>query len=538
MSRPAAFRDLVESAFDLRWTIDPVAATGAGLAAYDGRLGLYADEDVARYVAALKAEAAALEELQVDDLADEVDRTALLGDTRVAIHRFEREKAHVKNPTFWLSHILEGLYLLLAVRDRPAAHRARALRERLDEIPRVLTLARATLQDCPRVFVDSAMQIATGGAGLLDEVGSAWNGDDPSAATALRDAREAVRHFHRYLEGDLAPVANGEFAIGEDAFNFRLHHEHALRQKAPELWRYGHTLIEETEGEMARLAAEIDPRAPWPDVLDRLRADHPSRAELVDAYAREMGRARRFVEERELVAIPDGALEVVVTPPFLRPLTPFAAYHPPGAFSSDRTGRFYVTPPDEGGDASRTERVLRDHCFHDLASTALHEGYPGHHLQFLYAHRQPRLVRKVIGSALSIEGWALYCEDMMAEEGFFETREQRLFQKLALLWRAVRIVADVGLHTRGMTYDQAVDLLVSRLHVDRSHAEAEARRYCAEPCYQLSYAVGRREIKSLRDAYRRAAGADFTLRGFHEAVLAYGGLPVSLMRWGMGLPDV
>ena len=143
----------------------------------------------------------------------------------------------------------------------------------------------------------------------------------------------------------------------------------------------------------------------------------------------------------------------------------------------------------------------------------------------------------MIGTPLTIEGWALYCEEMMAEEGFYVGPEERLFHKLALLWRAARIVADVGLHTRGMSFEEAVDLLVDRVHFDRAHAEAEVRRYCGAPAYQLCYAVGSRELRALRDAYRAALGSDYSLRRFHEKVLSYGALPVSLIRWGMGLDE-
>jgi uncharacterized protein (DUF885 family) len=140
-----------------------------------------------------------------------------------------------------------------------------------------------------------------------------------------------------------------------------------------------------------------------------------------------------------------------------------------------------------------------------------------------------------MGSALVYEGWALYCEEMMGEEGFYRQREERFFQLIALLLRGIRILADVGLHAGGMSYEEAVQLLVDRAIIGRGTAEAEVRRYCAAPAYQLCYAVGRREIKALHADFRRAAGADYALRGFHDAVLQYGGLPLSLMRWGMGL---
>ena len=196
-----------------------------------------------------------------------------------------------------------------------------------------------------------------------------------------------------------------------------------------------------------------------------------------------------------------------------------------------------MTVPDPRLPAAAQERMLRDHCRHELAATALHEGYPGHHLHLVQAQRQASETRKNVSTPLTVEGWALYCEDMMGEEGFYRSEEEQFFQRVHLLWRAVRILLDVGLHTRGMTFEQGVEYLTSHLGVDRANAEAEVRRYCAEPAYQLCYAVGRRELLKLRDDFRAARGGAFTLRAFHDAVLRYGGLPVTLMRWGLGLNE-
>jgi len=124
---------------------------------------------------------------------------------------------------------------------------------------------------------------------------------------------------------------------------------------------------------------------------------------------------------------------------------------------------------------------------------------------------------------------------MMGEQGFYSTLEERFFQKIALLWRGIRIIADVGLHTRGMSVEEATQLLVERVHFDAEHAVAEVRRYCAHPAYQVCYAVGRRELKALRESYREAQGDNYSQSRFHKEVLRYGGLPVSFMRWGMGL---
>ena len=534
----SGFQDLVASYLDLRWQMDPVAATTAGLTEHDHRLGCFTVDDVRQYVAALRSLAGALEEIELDGLEEEIDRTALLDDVRVTIHRFTTERVHRTNPSFWVEHALEGLYHLLARRDRPLEHRARSAAQRLAAVPGFLAAARETLEECPRVFIETAMSVASGAEVLIEEVAGQLRppGDDGFDRT-VQEARGAVNAFATFLGKELTDSADGGYAIGEEAFNFRLHHEHALRAVAPELWRYGLHLAEEVEAELNAMAAKIAPGTPWPDLVDRLRGTHPPAEQLVSAYAAEMERARRFVLERDLVPIPEGPLDVIETPAFLKPLIPYAAYQPPGPFARDRTGWFYVTPPDAQHDAPTRERMLRDHCVHELASTALHEGYPGHHLQFLTAQQQERTVRKFIGTPLTIEGWALYCEEMMGEEGFYRGVEERFFQRVHLLWRALRIVLDVGLHTRGMSFDEAVDVLVNRVHFERKNAEAEVRRYCAYPAYQLCYAVGRRELKVLREAYRRAQGASFSLRGFHEAALQYGGLPVSLMSWGMGLDE-
>jgi uncharacterized protein (DUF885 family) len=333
-----------------------------------------------------------------------------------------------------------------------------------------------------------------------------------------------------HLVGDLADRAGEDFGIGLDAFNFRLAFQHALRATTTEVLRYGTALVEQVTAELERVARALSPGEPWIDLLDRLRGQHPAAGDLVGAYRDAMRRAQAFVRERALVTLPDGDLDVMATPAFLAPVIPFAAYQPPGAFAAHRAGRFYVTEPG-------SEAALRDHSHWEIPVTALHEGWPGHHLQFSVAVALDRPVRRIVATPVTVEGWALYCEEMMAEQGFLAAPEERFFQRVALLFRALRIVLDTGMHTQAVTREQAVTLLIDRLHMDRAHAESEVRRYAAAPAYQLAYAVGRRELCGLRADYQRAAGADFDLRTFHDRVLAYGGLPVSLIRWGLALDE-
>lgn len=535
-----SFRAIERSFFDLRWHLDPVAATQAGVPGYDDRYGRFSPAALAPHVAGLRAVAAALEAVTVDGLEDEIDRTALLNEIRVTVRRFEKLRPQATNPEFWLSHLLGGLHHLLLSGDRSPEQKAVAAMGRLEDIPAFVEDARATITEPVTVFVETALRMSEGGRLLLREVASTLSAGAPAQAERLQAAAArataALAAFERDLDRWL-DTGGDHFAIGEEAFNFLLHYQHALRDTGPELWRYGLRLKEEVEADLQKRADRLDGGRPWPEIADRLRADHPKAEELVDAYAREMARAREFVAAKGLAPIPDAPLGVVPTPPFMRPVIPYAAYDSPGAYTRDRTGWFYVTVPDERLPAEQRERILRDHCRYELAATALHEGYPGHHLQLGIAKALASDIRKNLWTPLTVEGWALYCEDMMAEHGFYETEEEMFFQRVHLLWRAERILLDVGLHTRGMTAEQAVDQMVRDLHIERSNAETEVRRYCAWPAYQLCYAVGRRELLRLRDDFRAARGESFTLRGFHDAVLPYGGLPVTLIRWGLGLGE-
>ena len=324
---------------------------------------------------------------------------------------------------------------------------------------------------------------------------------------AAGKALEALKRFGTALRDEIEPASDPHaFAVGEDQFSRRLHHEHALTAGAPELWRYGLHLQEETEAELAALAERMGAR-PWRELVEELRGDAPDLDALLPVYRAELDRAHAFVAERELVSIPHDPVDVVPTPAFLVALVPFAAYEPPPIFLSEQTGRFYVTQPDASAPPEVRARQRRGHCRHAIPAMVAHEAYPGHHLQLVTAQGLASEVRRHIWTPVMVEGWALYCEQLMDESGYYGEEHARLFRMVNLLWRAIRIVLDVGLHTRGMAPAEAVDYMVEHLPIERASAEAEVRRYCAYPTYQLCYAVGRRELLRLRDAYRERAGA-------------------------------
>lgn len=534
---------LCQSWLDLKWHLDPAGASAAGALEHDGRLGAYDPDSIREHLAACRSLAAAVEEPELDDTQMEIDRTALLDEIRVTVLRFTNEAPHRRNPAFWAGHLLNALHTLILRDVGDPALRARGALARLQGAPGFLRSAEQTLSQPPEVFIRLAREMLPGGRALVREVAREHGRRRPELRQALMDAaadaEKALDRFATALDAEIAPDPDERaFAIGDEQFDRRLHHEHAIRHGAPELWRYGMHLVEEVEREVAALAARIDPHAHWRDVVERARAERLT-GDPVELFAGEAARARRFIEEQGLVAMPRAELQVIATPDFLRPLIPFVAYAPPGALFEDRTGYFYVTAPDGPGNGQAHEPAAerKGSSRHDVAISVAHEGFPGHHLHFGTIAELPSRVRRHVWTPVTIEGWALYSEELMAEQGFFRRPEELLLQRVHLLWRAVRILLDVGLHTRGMTPAEAVEMLVAKVPIERKAAEAEVRRYCAWPTYQLSYAVGRRDLLRLRADRRQRDGAAFSLRGFHDEVLSYGGLPVSLIRWGMGLEE-
>lgn len=250
------------------------------------------------------------------------------------------------------------------------------------------------------------------------------------------------------------------------------------------------------------------------------------------AYQHAMESARQYVIDHEIATIPeDETLHIIATPPYMRPILPYAAYMPPGILEEKQEGLFLVTPVDPDAPAEEQEQKLKGHYSIKLPITALHEAYPGHHLQLVWANRHARIPRRM-GSFLStlfIEGWAFYCEELMEQLGYIGEPLQRLGRLSDQLWRAARIILDVSLHTRGMSVDEAVDFLVNECQLERTNALAEVRRYTSSPTQPQSYLMGKLAILELVEEYRRAH-PKASMREVHDAILQCGSLPPRLMR--------
>lgn len=509
--------DEVRDAYARWW---PAWASEQGLVAHDARLADPSPEGVARQAEEMRALLARVE------AAAGPDRDVLAHGLREELFHLETLRLHERNPDLALE-LLDHLFGLLA---KPAGRTREAvlaaLAARLDGAGAYLAAGRRRVvpAEVPLLWCDVARESAASAPAFLDAVTeAAGSRPDARLAAALAHARDALAEHAAWLERDVAPVARGTFVLGRKTFD-RLLEVRGIGRDSEELWALGAERVEVEQARLADTALAVVLRAgrePRPDVvaqaLDLVRAERPRDfAHALATYATAIEEARAFVAAKGLATLADVPLRVVETPAYLRHLVPFAAYMDPGRWSASPEGVYLVTPKADMGAFPLA----------DVRTTTVHEAWPGHHLQLSVARTIP-LANFLQSATEYIEGWALYCEELMARHGFLATPEERFVLAKDALWRALRIRLDVGLATGRLTFVEAVAELRERVGFSTEEAEAEVKRYTLEPGYNLSYMVGKLAIIELRARHVEADGMDE--RAFHDAILAAGALPTPLL---------
>ena len=533
------FTALSEEFVELFMKHHPVSATEAGIHDYDHLLpddspdGLKARAAWLRDLDQRLVASVPWEELPVEPRVD----FALLR-SRIASLRADLEEIRLpqRYPGVFLDRAFNAVHLLLARSFAPLDERKEAVVARLMAIPDYLESVKPNLTQVPPEFLAASLASAAAGPTFVDEVVRTLLKQFPGEAERLEHAGNRARsgflRFHDWMERELKPKTAGTFAIGERWMNYKLERESLVPYTCAELERVGHEHVARAQRLLEEEARRHDPRRTWRELIDDGRRRVPEPHWLRDAYVAEMDRARRFVIERRIAPIPAGErLEILDTPVFERALLPYAAYQAPAPFDADAAGVLYVTPIDIRRSKDEQAAQLGAHCTPALPIIALHEGYPGHHLQLGHANRSGSRLRRIVHSDVFAEGWALYCEELMWEQGYFTADPlTRLFQLRDLLFRACRVVLDASLHSGRMTPPQAVDYLVEQAMLDRTIAASEVSRYCTTPTQPMSYLVGKLQILELRSEAQQKLGARFLLHDFHAALLASGTIPPALVR--------
>ena len=532
-----AFAALAETWLREEYADSPVLASQLGLSDHDDRLD---DLSEAAFAARRRRNAAWLERfapLEEEALApdERIDRDLVVSVLRGRAVMADWEMWR-RQPDVYLTPGLAGVFTLFLHRLRPEAELARSAAARLRAVPRLVEDGIRNLRPelAPRAYVERALGQARAGARYARELVAAEVADvtlraELAAAGAV--AAAAFDRFTAFLEALRGP-ARGEYAIGEARYSRLLRERELLDLDARALRERGRREYDRLAETLREYARDIAGTDDWPAVLRDLNRDHPATPEAMrTVYAKWTARARRFLVERRLVTLPNGEeCRVVPSPPFQRPVLAVASYQSPPAFAPSLRGHFFVPFPPDGATDAEVQQRLENSSHASIPTTAVHEAYPGHHWHLVMAKEQPSRVRRTFRTPYFTEGWALYAEHMMREQGFFTDRRHEMCQHEAMLFRAARIVVDTSLHLGEMSFDEAVRFMRERANLPEPTALAEVRRYASWPTQAAAYLTGCLEILAMRERYFAAGGrSDLeTLRTFHDTLARSGGLPLPL----------
>jgi uncharacterized protein (DUF885 family) len=542
------FNKLVDEILEFRWKDSPVSATFSGIHKYDDKLDKTDPESRRQHLKRAKEYLKKLDRftpvskthsekarLSIDE---KMDWKMLRNSLEVEIAWEEKLRWPQRLASIYPETALFGSYILILRDFAPLNQRMKSVLGRLKQVPRLMKEGKENLRrgkDIPRIWTQIAIETTGSGKEFFKQMIPLFAEKVPRLRKELLAANQkalsAFDDYEDFLKKRLLPRSKGQFAIGEKFFNFLLSVHHQLPYTADDLLSMGNRIIKETQAEMKFLAKKINPQKRWTEIVADLKKKHPSQKNLLSFYKKEMAKARDFVKKRDLVTIPKGeSLIIVETPIFQRNVIPYGAYMPPAPFEKKQEGMFWVTPINEKLPPKQQEEQLQGHNSYGAVLTALHEAYPGHHLQLVHSNEIKSKVRRQFGTSLFAEGWALYCEELMSEEGFYTKPQTRLLQLKDQLWRACRVVIDASLHTHRMSFDRAVEMLVDVTKLEKTNAIAEVKRYSYDPTQPMTYIMGKMEILKLRDDFKKASGKAFNLKKFHDQLLSYGTIPIRMVR--------
>jgi uncharacterized protein (DUF885 family) len=517
----------------------PTHATLDGVHTHDDLL-----EDLSRHAIDSEAHALSgylrrLDEINRDALTDveKLEHRMLTEHLQARTFELEVVRTWERNPQYYADLIASSLAGQALFTHAPAPERARRVLSKLRQVPRLIQAARDNIKEPPGIFVKVGIETMRGALSFIDtELPRAFADVDDlhllgDLADAQAEASNVVKAYIEYLDTDLAPKARASFRLGREKFEQKLRLEEGISLPLERLLDIAERELHNTHEAFRSIAGRMngtDPIEAWA----RKKADHPGPGELVQVGRDQLDELATFLRRQALITLPDGeAITVAPTPEFYR--WSFASMWTPGPFET-KPGRayYYLTDIDPSWPPERQEEHLRDYNIPTLWSISIHEVYPGHFLHYQHLRKVESKARKSIlfAPASFVEGWAHYCEQMMIEAGFGrQDYGIQLGQLAESLIRLARFIVCIRLHTEDMSVEQGVRFFREEAFMEETSARREAERGTFDPTY-LVYSVGKLMLLKLRQDYKQAQGKSFSLRTFHDTLLAQGTAPFWLHR--------
>lgn len=549
---PQTFNFFAEQFFsDIYFRFSPSAGTSAGLHQYDTQLEDYSAAEVQREVAALHAIEGKIEAVPPDalDASVQADREILLNSIKSTLLTLEVIRPWEKNPDAYSSGIAGSAFVIMSRNYAPANTRLKAVVARELLMPQVLLEARKNLKNPPKIYTEIALEQIEGNISFFqNDLPAAFKDADSTtakAAFAKSNAAviQALKDYASWMKTDLLPRSNGDFRFGADTYRKKLAYDEMVDVPLERLLEIAYDDLHKNQAEFARVAKEVDPTKTPQEVLAQLAGIHPPPDQLLQTFQAQFAGLIGFIKTHHIITIPsDVEPTLEETPPFMRATTQ-ASMDPPGPFETHSTKAYFnVTLPEKDWSAARVAEHMAAFNIGTITSTAVHEAYPGHYVQFLYLNQFPSKIRKLLGANTNIEGWAHYCEQMMLDEGYLpdgidarQAKLIRLGQLQDALLRDARFLVAIRMHTGiggPLTIEEAGQFFVKEGYQSASIGSMETKRGTSDATY-LYYTLGKLEIMKLRADVKARQGASFSLEQFHDAFMHQGFAPVKVIRKSM-----
>src|SRR5213595_126063 len=554
-SQDDAFQKIAHEYIEQYLRTNPEDATELGDHRFDGQLTDYSAEARAKDLATQKEFRDKLNAIDGSQLtgANNVDFRMLKENIDYQIFKAEELKESEWNPLVYMQSLANSLYLLVARDFASPEQRTPNLRQRMEGIPRVIAQAKANLQHPPRVYTETAVEQTQGAINLVREELAPLLDRVPEMKNELAPLQEktaaALDDYKKWLQNDLLPRSDGSFRLGAEKFRKKLRFALASDLSMEEILKRAQADLKQTQTAIYETALPLykkyfqnadsttlaDKHKVTAAVLDKLAEKHPDDATVV-GYAKEVvGEATNFVQSHNLTTIPDTPLDVIGMPEFKRGVA-IAYCDSPGPL--DKTGKtfFAVAPTPKDWSKERKESFFREYNNFMIRDLTVHEAMPGHFLQLARSNefRAPMLVRAIFQSGSFIEGWAVYCEQVMTEQGYGgpEIKMQQLKMRLRAICNAI---LDQSIHAGNMSEKEAMDLMTKQGYQQEGEAVAKWKRARLTSAQLSTYFVGATEHLDLRAAELKKLADQFNLKKYNDQVISYGSPPVKYVRELMGL---
>jgi uncharacterized protein (DUF885 family) len=541
-SGDAAFRQLAGQIIEYTYKQDPSNATTLGIHKYDDLIADYSAAAVTADTEAIKAFRTRLDDVDAEALSLEaqldIEQTKHTLDGMLL--RNDVIRGWAKDPDLYSSGVTNDAFVMISRTFAPPEQRLKSLIAREKLMPNALAEARRNMDNPPRVYTEIAIEQVDGNRDFFDVDVAAAFADVKDAAllaefkTANGAVIAALNDYKVWLQNDLLPRSNGSFAYGADTYQKVLAADEMITTPLADLLSIAGTDLKRNQQAFTEAAGKIDPTKPPMEVLADVAKDYPPPSELLAVTQNNLDSLAQFVRDKQIIDLPVAPpARVVETPPFLRATTS-ASMDTPGPFEKVATEAYFtMTLPDPTWPKEEQDDFMSFWYRPQISNVSVHEVWPGHYVQFLYAKDYPSDVRKVFSAASNFEGWAHYCEQMMLDEGLHaDDPRYRLAQIHLALLRDVRFIVGIKMHAQGMTIEQAKDMFANEAYQPERVAESEAKRGTSDATYGY-YTMGKLMILKLREDYKAKMGAAYSLKDFHDTFVKLGPLPLPLIRKAM-----